>query len=50
MKNQCVICGKEITGHHITYLPANHTICENECLLKYRKKHNENKKTKKSRT
>ena len=49
MKN-CDVCGIKIIGNYITYLPELKYICSNECLIKYRKKRNENKKIKKSRT
>jgi hypothetical protein len=37
----CIICGIEIQGNYISYLPENSIICSNECLIKYRKKRNE---------
>ena len=49
MKKECYVCGVEITGHHLTYLPEGDFFCDNDCLIKYRKKRDENKKTKKSR-
>tara|TARA_R100001086_G_C11666734_1_gene211788 strand:- start:418 stop:561 length:144 start_codon:yes stop_codon:yes gene_type:complete len=37
----CIICGIEIQGNYISYLPGNDIICSNECLIKYRKKRDE---------
>tara|TARA_R100001594_G_scaffold145899_1_gene196593 strand:- start:505 stop:648 length:144 start_codon:yes stop_codon:yes gene_type:complete len=37
----CIICGTQIHGGYITYMPGNDIICSNECLIKYRKKRDE---------
>ena len=37
----CIICGIEIQGNYINYMPENSIICSNECLIKYRKKRDE---------
>ena len=45
MKKLCVICGKEINGNYITYMPVNDKLCSNDCLINYRINRDENTKT-----
>jgi hypothetical protein len=40
--NNCIICNNKIIGNYIEYLPEGNKICDNTCLIKYRKKYNKN--------